>query len=309
MTIMVEHMDALLRAINEPETVRVIAAVTTESAREACTRQKARGVTAVVLARAITSGVLLATLAKGERERVRVQLQGGGPIGHVMIDAYGDGRVRACVGHVLGPKHLSNLMLEGDGPDARPSTAVAVGARGHLVVTRDLGLATPYQGSVEIQSGEVDEDLEHYLRHSEQLPSALRTEVVLDQDGQVLRAAGIMAQGFPGSDPAMVEQIGSRLRGLRSLLQGRARELDELVGLALGGESFRRMLEHPVRFHCPCGPERARSVLATLGPGDLEALAGEQEQTEIRCDFCGNVTILSAAQVRELAAELRRGQS
>lgn len=65
-------MDALLRAINEPETVRVVAAVTTESSREACRRQGATGVNAVVVARAITAGALLATVAKGERERVRV---------------------------------------------------------------------------------------------------------------------------------------------------------------------------------------------------------------------------------------------
>ena len=48
----------------------------TEAAREACRRQGATGVSAVVVARAITAGALLATLAKAERERVRVQLSG-----------------------------------------------------------------------------------------------------------------------------------------------------------------------------------------------------------------------------------------
>jgi molecular chaperone Hsp33 len=88
-------MDALLRAINEPETVRVISATTTESAREACRRQGATGVTAVVVARAITAGALLATLAKAERERVRVQLSGGGPVGQIMIDAHRERSARA----------------------------------------------------------------------------------------------------------------------------------------------------------------------------------------------------------------------
>ena len=65
-------MDTLLRAINEPETIRVVAAITTEAVREACRRQAAQGVAAIVIGRALTSGVLLATLAKGERERVRI---------------------------------------------------------------------------------------------------------------------------------------------------------------------------------------------------------------------------------------------
>lgn len=326
--------DTLLRAINEPETVRVVAALTTEAAREACERQGATFATAVIIARSITAGVLLATLAKGDRERVRVQIAGNGPVGQVMIDAYGDGRVRACVSRTLAPTHLANRMLT-HAPGERPSVAVAVGSRGHVVVTRDLGLATPYQGSVDIQTGEIDDDLEHYLNASEQLPSVLRAAVVLDQHGHVLQAAGVMAQGFPGIDPTELEPVRARLFGLDELLVAHARQrpslahsrppandscsVDELVAFALGQPSregpaaadqpFRRMLEHPVRFHCPCGPQRARSVLSTLGAADLEALANEQEQTEVRCNFCGQVTTLSAAQVRELAAELRMGLS
>lgn len=299
-------MDALLRAINEPETVRVIAAVTTEAAREACRRQGARGIAATAIGRALTCGALLATLGKGEDERVRVQFSGGGPLGQVLVDAYGDGRVRACTSSPLDPAHIVNRMLE---LEPRPSTAAAVGTRGHLVVTRDLGLGTPYQGSVELRSGEIDGDIEHYLAHSEQLPSVLRAAVVLDASGEILRAAGVLAQGFPGSDPAVLDTIRERLGGLRELLVAHARTPEELVGLALGGAGFRAMLEHPVRFHCPCGPERALDVLSTLGPGDLDAIADEQERTEVRCNFCGQVTTVEGAEIRALATKLRAGLS
>jgi molecular chaperone Hsp33 len=300
--------DALLRAINEPETIRVVAAITTQAVREACRRQQAQGVAAVVIGRALTVGALLATLGKGERERVRIQIQGGGPVGQVVVDAHGDGRVRACFAEPLSPAHLANQLLDAE---PRPSTTGAVGARGHVTVTRNfgLGLSTPYQGSVALRSGEIDEDLEHYLTHSEQLPSVLRAAVILDQDGHVLRAAGVLAQGFPGCDPASIEVVGSRLAGLRALLLAHARTLDELVGFALGGAEFRRMLEHGVAFHCPCGPERALEVLTTLGPTDLEALADEQDHTQVSCNFCGQVTLVGATQIRELAEQLRSVQS
>lgn len=301
-------MDTLLRAINQPETIRVVAATTTEAVREACRRQQVTGVAAMVIGRALTSGALLATLAKGERERVRIQLRGGGPVGQVVIDAHGDGRVRACLSNPSGDAQQVRRLT---GAGVRPSTALAVGIRGHVVVTRDLGLATPYQGSVELRSGEIDEDLEHYLDQSEQLPSALRTEVVLDSHGEILRAAGILAQSFPDSDPSLIMAVRERLAGagLRTLISAHERSVEELVGLALGGENFRSMLEHPIKFHCPCGPERALGVLSTLGAADLEALATEQEQTEVRCNFCGDAVAVSAAEVRELAAQLRRVQS
>ena len=299
-------MDALLRAINEPETLRVIAATTTEAVREACRRQRAEGLAATILGRALTSGVLLATLGKGDAERVRLQFAGGGPIGQILIDAHGDGRVRACTSAQLGPGHVLNRMLE---VEPRPSTAAAVGTRGHVVVTRDLGLATPYQGSVELHSGEIDEDIEVYLARSEQLPSVLRAAVILDADGQILRSAGVLVQGFPGIDLSELEPSRARLEGLRAVIGAHARGLDELVGLALGGEGFRAMLEHPVRFDCPCGPERALNVLAALGPADLDALAVEQEQTEVRCNFCGEVTVVDAPAIRSLAQRLRARQS
>lgn len=302
-------MDTLLRAINEPETIRVVAATTTEAVREACRRQDARGIPAIVIGRALTCGALLATLAKSERERVRIQLGGAGPVGQVIIDAHGDGRVRACIERQPSDDHDEPLDVLAIGQ--RPSTAQAVGTRGHVVVTRDLGLATPYQGSVALRSGEIDEDLEHYLDTSEQLPSTLRTAVVLDQHGEVLRAAGILAQSFPGSDPELITEVRERLAGdaLRTVIGAHARGVEELVGLALGGASFRCMLEHAVTFHCPCGPERALSVLATLGASDLEALANEQEQTEVRCNFCGQATMVAAPELRRLAARLRRVQS
>lgn len=299
-------MDRLLRAINAPQTLRVIAAITTESVREACRRQGATHISAVALGRALTLGPLLATLAKGERERVRVQVAGGGPLGQLAIDAHGDGRVRACLGQALTPQHLANRMLD---EQPRPSTAVAVGTRGHLTVTRDLGFAQPYQGSVDLASGELDEDLEHYLVTSEQLPSALRTAVILDGEGEVLRAAGVLVQSFPGSDPELIDEARERLSGLRATISSHARSLDELVGLALGGEAGEHMLEHDVAFHCSCGPERALMVLSTLGPADLEALSTECEQTEITCNFCGQVTVVSAAEIRELAAQQRAHQS
>ena len=301
-------MDRVLRAINGPETVRVISAVSTEAVREACRRQDLRGIEAVVIGRALIAGALLATIAKADRERVRVQFEGGGPVDRVIVDAHGDGRVRACLTARVPERHPAQLGVD---LQPRPSTAAAVGARGHLVVTRDLGLARPYQGSVELRCGEIDEDLEHYLQHSEQLPSALRTAVVLDADGELVRAAGVLAQSFPGSGPARVTAIRERLAGthLRELLVARERSVDELIGLALGGAEFRRMLEQELRFSCPCGPERARAVVSALGASDLDSLANEQPQTEVRCNFCGQATLLSSAELREIASELRRIQS
>lgn len=299
-------VDQLRRAIKSDFSLRVIAAVTTELVAVACSRHSLRGVEAVALGRALTAGCMLTTLTKHDGERLRLELRGSGPLRGILVDARGDGTVRGCLQRLLSAEeHLQ--LSSGTG---RLQVSPAIGKRGTLVVTRDLGLDQRYQGNVEVVSGEIDEDIEHYLNTSEQLPSVLACEVVLDQHDRVQRAAGVLAQTFPGGDTTELDALREIL-GAGSLfdLLRHERSCEELIGFALGGEAHDDMGGVPLRFLCNCGAERARAVVATLGAEDVEALAAEQDQTEIRCEYCGSVYALSAAELRELAAEIRRQRS
>jgi len=299
-------VDQLRRAIKSDFSLRVIAAVTTDLVVEACSRHALRGVEAVALGRALTAGCLLTTLTKYQGERLRLELRGSGPLRGILVDARADGTIRGCLQRHLTPEEHERLSA-GTG---RLRVAPALGQRGTLIVTRDLGLEQRYQGAVEVVSGEVDEDLEHYLNTSEQLPSVLACEVVLDHHDRVQRVAGVLAQTFPGGDTSELDGLREVL-GAGSLvdLLRQERSCEELIGFALGGEAHEDMGALPLKFLCNCGPERARSVVATLGADDVEALAAEQAQTEIRCEYCGSAYALSAAELRELAAEIRRERS
>jgi molecular chaperone Hsp33 len=293
--------DRVVRAVETDDGMRIVVALASATAREICGLQDVRGLEAVVLARALTSATLLATLTKLEHERVRIHIGGGGPIGAVIVDAHGDGRVRACLERALAdndPRRTATI-------DGRATTAEIVGGRGHVVVTRDIGLRVPYQGTVEMASGEIDEDVEHYLVTSEQLPSALRVAVRLDGHGRPTTVAGVLCQCLPEGEPERVEAARIRLRddGFEAMLLS-PRTPEDLIAFVLAGAPARVSSECAIRFHCPCGPERARSVLSVLGVADLRALAGEQEMTEVRCHFCGRVTRLDRKAVRALADEL-----
>jgi molecular chaperone Hsp33 len=302
-------VDTLLRGISGDASVRVVTAITTQLVREACRRQRATGVRAVALGRAATAGCLLSTLAKNDQERVRIQLDGQGPVGRVIVDSRSNGRIRACFERAPASSPASEpepLTLA----DGRATIGSAVGRDGLVVVTRDLGLENQYQGAVEMRSGEIDEDLQAYLDRSEQLPSALTCAVLLDVHGDVLRAGGVLCQTLPGSDPAVIETIRETLGhgSLRAVLQ-HERTPRELARFAIGGAKVEVMGKRTLVYHCPCGDGTAMRVLSTLGPDDLEALALEREQTEVSCHFCGNCYVVAAPQLRELARVLRRGMS
>ena len=296
-------MDSIVRAIAEDRSLRVVGATTTKLVREACRRQEARGAEALVLSRAATSAALLATLAKEGKERVLVQWRTDGPLGRVLADAWGDGRTRVALERRLPAQHELAGSTAID-LDTRGDVGSLVGTQGHVVVTRDLDLGQQYEGSVEVETGQIDEDVERYLNVSEQLPSVLRTATVFDDQGNVVKAGGILVQTFPGNDPSIIDAVRetlSRDRLWRTMQAGVV--AGDLAKLAAGGEAqITRATE--LSFHCPCGRSRVLGMLRTLGVHDLRQLADEQEITEIRCHFCGNRYGVTAKAVRELADQL-----
>jgi molecular chaperone Hsp33 len=299
-------MDSLLRGTGGDHSVRVLTAITTDLVREACRRQGVQGIEAIVLGRAATAGCLLSTMAKGDQERVRIQLDGGGPVGRVIVDSRSNGRIRACFERPDEGQGIEHLEVD----DGRATVGDAVGRAGLLVVTRDLGLESQYQGTVSVTSGEVDTDLEHYLERSEQLPSALTCAVVLDARGDVLRAGGALCQSLPDGDPASIDAVRETFaHGTLRALLNKERSPEELAAYALQGAPVETMGTRSLVYHCPCGEGTALKVLSTLGADDLEKLADEQDETEVRCHFCGSAYRVEASRLRELAVVIRRGQS
>lgn len=298
-----ESVGQIQRGISRDQNIRVVVADTTEIVAEACSRHGLAGGESVVLGRALTSGALLATLTKNEDERVRIDLRGGGPVGTILIDCRGNGAMRGCLQAADG----APTPVQAPG---RPSVASLVGTQGQVVVTRDLGLENPYQGLVPMTSGEVDEDVEAYLTRSEQLPSALGCAVVLDANQDVLRSAGVLCQTFPGGDPAPLDRVREMLKSgaLHDLLL-QERSLDELMGFALMGEPFNASAPSALEFQCSCSYERALSVLSALGHEEIESLAAEDGDTEVRCSFCGARYVVPPLDLVALAARLRMAGS
>ena len=190
----------------------------------------------------------------------------------------------------------------------RTSVARCVGHTGQLVVTRDMGLEDQYQGMVPMTSGEIDEDLEHYLTQSEQLPSVMSCEVVLDSNNRVLRAAGVLCQTFPEAPPDKLEPIRETVQQLHELLL-QDRNTRELMGFALLGAEFESMKATDLRFACSCGHERALNVVSALGAEDIDALAEEPGDTEVRCSYCGTRYLLTPVELHDLADRLRLHRS
>lgn len=289
--------DHLVRCLLGQRPIRVVAALTTATAREASRRHDLDPGARVAIARASTAGLLLATLAKGN-EKVTVQFLGDGSLGSLSVDANAAGEVRA---YVRNPISALSVPL-----NQRAELGPAVGTIGLVTVLRDLGLKEVFRGQCSIVSGEVDEDVEGYLTESEQVESALGCDAVVDASGALVAAGGVLVQCLPDAarSAGLVSDLREHMRSaaVYQALAREPRDAFELAQMVLGelGDEVLPLDERPVRFACPCSLERVMSMLSLLSGEELRSMIREDGGAEIRCDFCASTYAVSAAELNDV---------
>ncbi len=294
-------VDQLIRGTAADGGIRAVGVISTDLTEEARQRHKLSYVATAALGRSMTAGLLLASSMKKDGSRVNLHVKGNGPLGTILADAGLDGTVR---GYVQNPQ----VELP---PNANGKLDVgrAVGKQGHLHVVRDVGYGHPYSSTVELISGEVGEDIAHYLVSSEQTPSALLVGVFVGADG-VTAAGGLLLQVMPKA---------SRDLSLVNLLEARVSELSGFTPLLRQGKTLREIMEQllgdlglfifpevqNVSFDCGCSFNRVLGALKMLGEAELQDMIDQDEGAEAICQFCGEVYQADETQLAQLISDLQ----
>mgnify|MGYP001800742725 FL=1 len=198
--------DQLIRATAADGGIRVVGVTTTQTVETARGRHGLSYVATAALGRAMTAGLLLVSSMKKAESRVNLRVKGSGPIGGLMVDAGLDGTVR---GYVEKPE-----VEMPPNADGKLDVGGAIGREGYIYVVRDVGVGQPYTSTVELITGEIGDDLTHYLASSEQTPSALVLGVFVGAEG-VEAAGGLLLQVLPQAarDEVLISQLESRIGG------------------------------------------------------------------------------------------------
>lgn len=292
--------DQLIRAMAADGGIRVVGVTTTRLTEKARQRHGLSYVATAALGRAMTAGLLLVSSMKKPQSRVNVRIKGNGPLGGLLVDAGLDGTVRGYVEnpHVeLPPNEHGKLDVGG-----------AIGTDGYLYVVRDVGRGYPYSSTVQLVSGEIGDDITHYLATSEQTPSALVLGVFVGADG-VEVAGGLLLQVLPKAarDELLITVLEERLKeltGFTPLLRaGKSlpQIIDELVG-DIGLEMLPGT--QLVQFSCKCTRDRMLGALKLLGIDELKDMIEVDDGAEAVCHFCNEKYRANSHQLQGLIEEL-----
>ncbi|MFH1812258.1 MAG: Hsp33 family molecular chaperone HslO [Pseudomonadota bacterium] len=294
-------VDAFVSAQLRQPQLAVAVAVTTDTVRAAQQSHGLASSSAVALGRLLTASALTG-LMRNTPGNTSLQVVCQGRLANIYAEVNEHGDLRGFIRHV----DLDLPQMNAGGPERRRSVALGVG-QGVLAGTRQPPQGSFVQSTTDLISGEIDLDVEHFLEASDQVPSLLRCDVLLDDSGQVLKAAGVLLQLLPGGDEALLLNYRTMLDdGLLTQVLGDP--LDDatalLHALVPGAEQLEASL--PLRWRCRCSYERVVSALQMLDLDELQSMVESGEVAGVRCDFCGASFEVQTPDIRR-ALEAKRG--
>lgn len=271
--------DYLVRGLGFNGNVRAFAVDATHTVAEAQRRHQTWPTASAALGRAMIGGLMLGAMLKGDN-KVTLKIEGGGPIGAILVDSDANGKVR---GYVSNPQTQIDSNTKG-----KLNVKGAVGTEGMLSVVKDLGMKENFTGQSPIVSGEIAEDLTYYFAVSEQVPSSVGLGVLVDTDNSILAAGGFIIQLMPNTDEETIVKIEQQLSNIEpvSTMIQRGLSPEAILEEVLGKENVQILSEMPVEFECNCSKERFAEGILGLGEKEIRDMIDEQGMAEAQCHFC-----------------------
>ena len=281
-----------------PGWLDVAVAVTTGATQTAQDVHGLQATSAIVLGRLLTSAGLMAATANVEG-KTSLQVLSRGRTGQLLVDATEGGALRGLIkqGKLAFPR------TGGEAVDGRRSVGAAV-LPGEVSAVRRRHTGEYHQSMTPLQTGEIDDDLQSFLERSDQVPTVLVADTLLDETGRITRSAGILVQALPDGDRARLAEIGRQLTGGRfaDLLRG-AGSTEDLLRTTVP-EAERVDVDLPLRWFCPCSRDRAENAVRLMGQPELAHMVVEGQPVVIDCDFCRSTYEFSIDELGQILAEL-----
>ena len=287
--------DYILRATAAGDTVRAFAIRSTDLTAEARELHHTFPVVTAALGRLLSAGAMMGSMMKGENDKLTLQMKGDGPIVQMTVTADSHGNVK---GFAANPAVDIPLKRAG-----KLDVGGAVG-KGLLTVIMDLGLKEPYNGQVEIQTGEIGDDLAYYYTVSEQTPSVVGLGVMVDTDSSVKHAGGFIIQVMPDAKEETIEALEAKVAAAEPVttMMDKGMGPEEILEYYLEDLDLKITEKKPVRYYCGCSKEKVAEALATISTEDLKEMINDGEEIEVKCYFCNSAYKFSTAELEEMIA-------
>lgn len=271
-------MDKIIKTISENGHFRAFVLDSTQTVQMTQRKHETMASSTVALGRTLIANQMLAANEKGNT-KITLKILGNSSLGAIISVADTHGNVK---GYIQNPDIDLKKTATGE---------VIVGplvGQGQFLVITDYGMGHPYHSMTPLISGEIGEDFAYFLTESQQTPSAVGLNVLLDEEDKVQVAGGFLLQVLPGATEAEIAQFEQRIQSMPPISQLLASNnpIEALLEAIYGDQAFKRLSENPLNFTCDCSKERFLNALASLPKNELTKMKEEDKGAAITCQFC-----------------------
>lgn len=288
--------DHVVRATAANGTIRAFAVYSRSLVEDARAMHGLSRTATAALGRTLTAAVMMGTMMKGDKDALSIVFNGDGSLGNITATAKSDGSVKGYVGNPQAslPSKVGEKLRVGE-----------VVGKGTLRIIYDLAMREPYSGVVEIQSGEIADDIAYYLTSSDQIPSAVSLGVLLNEDSTVREAGAFIVQLMDGATDETAALLEERVAALPSmttmLTEGETPE--SILERLLGDMDLQVLEDKPVEFRCDCTRERTLKLLSLVSKDELQSMVDEGEDVEMVCAFCNSKYLYTPEEIAGLVED------
>lgn len=287
----IQFKDRLIKGIDTHGAFKISVVKTTDVVKTAQKNHSLSLLGTVLLGRALTASMLLASELKGE-ERIKMRFEGNGPLGMITAEANRVGEIRGYVQH-------PRAELDYSSPETELGDGLGLGV---LTISQILyNEAEPKTSTTQLVNGDINSDVAHFLAQSQQVLSAILLDVALHNDGSVKEAGGLLIQRLPDAEEEVMINLQDTVQKLPPIADMIADGLyiDDIMNAASQPYTVKELTRQPVDFFCRCSPERFKNALSMLSYEDLKDLKGESQ--EVVCHYCGNSLSIPEQEIRKMA--------
>ena len=271
-------MDKIIKTLSKSGHFRAFVLDSTETVITAQEKHDTMASSTVALGRTLIANQILAANEKGDT-KITLKILANGAVGAIISVANTKGQVK---GYIQNPDLDYKRTATGE---------VIVGplvGNGQFLVITDYGTGHPYNSMTPLISGEIGEDFAYFLTDSQQTPSAVGLNVLLDEEDKVKVAGGFLLQVLPGATEAEIARFEKRIQEMPAISSLLASEnhIEALLSAIYGDDDFKRLSEEEIGFVCDCSKDRFLDALASLPKADLQEMKEEDKGVDITCQFC-----------------------
>lgn len=292
-------MDYMLRAMDKKQTFRIFMVKSTDTVETARIHHNTTPTASAALGRTLTAGLMMGYMMKNENDKLTININGGGPLGTILIVADNGGNVK---GYVENPD--VNLPLKENG---KLDVGRAVGINGKITVMTDIGMKEPYVGSTDLVTGEIGEDIAMYYWLSEQQQSAIALGVLVDRDYHIKSSGGFIVQPLPFIEEEDLTKLENALGKLNSVSDyfDNDEDIEDIAKKLFSEFEIEVTDKIPVGFKCDCSEERMEQALVSIGKKDLQQIIEEDEKIETVCHFCNKKYLFEGDKLQNILDSLQ----